>query len=700
MDVVSAFLIRNIVYVYFLYGLAFFSLGLVVLLESGRASEFRFARALLPLALFGFVHGAHEWFEMFQIFAAHATGYTAGLAEELFRVISLSVSFVLLLAFGARLLPDAEARPRASYGQVAAMVGVWLAAVLFVYLRQRPSLDDLVVAADVLSRYILGITGALLACWALLRERRDFHKRGMSSYGQALLWAALAFFVYGVIGQFFVRPSIVAPSQVINTALFVRTFGFPVQLLRGAAAVAIALTLGSALRAFEAESRLRLARAHKARIEAQAATLEAQARRTEEVEALNVQLRGTTRELSALVEMSRTLSSTIEGDRVLHYALYQIANSFEGVWCTAIFLKQSGMAEPAQTYQPPQASGLNRTPAAAPLLSAVAGRVMDSGQAVGVDLAGEIVIVEDLDADGNVAPKKPAGPYPALGVPLVAQGEPVGSLVMSSAEDRSFASQDLNLLAAFARQITTSIENARLYQVLQEREARLAELFRQLVNAQEEERQRIARELHDETGQKLTALAMGLAAVEASGFNRMHDDGAAEGRSLVHNLRGVTDQAITELRHIMSDLRPALLDDLGLVPALRSYVQQYALRHPEISVALSADRRLKPSAHRLPPEYETALFRVAQEALTNVARHARATHVTVTFEQRPEVVRLEISDNGVGFSPDAARVGSYAPGSGLGLVGMRERVTLVGGRWSVQSAPGEGTRVVVELPLP
>ncbi len=693
MDVVSAFLIRNIVYVYFFYGLAFFSLGLVVLLESGRATEFRFARALLPLALFGFVHGAHEWFEMFQIFAAHATGYTAGLAEELFRVISLTVSFVFLLAFGARLLPDAEARPRASYGQVAAMIGVWLAAVLLVYLRQRPTLDDLVVAADVLSRYILGITGALLASWALLRERRDFHKRGMSSYGQALLWAALAFFVYGVIGQAFVRPSIVAPSQVINTAFFVRAFGFPVQLLRGAAAVAIAVTLGNALRAFEAEGRLRLARAHKARIEAQAATLEAQARRTQEVEALNVQLRGTTRELSALVEMSRTLSSTIEWDRVLHYALYQIANSFAGVWCTAIFLKQSGLAEPAQTYQHPQAVA----PAAAPPLSTIVSRVMESGQAVGVDLAGEIVIVEDLDVDGNVAPKESSGPYRTLGVPLVAQGELVGSLVMSSsAEGRPFASQDLNLLAAFARQITTSIENARLYQVLQERETRLAELFRQLVNAQEGERQRIARELHDETGQKLTALAMGLAAVEASGFNRMGGDGAAEGRTLVHNLRDVTDQAITELRHIMSDLRPALLDDLGLAPALRSYVQQYALRHPEINVTLSADR----PAHRLPPQYETALFRVAQEALTNIARHAHATRATVILEQRSGIARLEISDNGVGFSPEAAHPGPNAFGSGLGLVGMRERITLVGGCWSIHSAPGQGTRVVVELPLP
>ena len=201
MDAVSAFFTRNIVYVYFFYGLAFFALGLVVLLESGRTSEFRFARALIPLALFGFVHGAHEWFEMFQIFAAHEAGHTTGLPEELFRVGSLALSFLLLLAFGTRLLPGAEDHPRASTWQVAAFAAIWLGAVLFVYLRQRPTTDELVVAADVLSRYILGITGAMLACWALLRERRDFHARGMSTYGQALLWAALAFFIYGVIGQ-------------------------------------------------------------------------------------------------------------------------------------------------------------------------------------------------------------------------------------------------------------------------------------------------------------------------------------------------------------------------------------------------------------------------------------------------------------------------------------------------------------------
>ena len=111
MEVVSAFFMRNIVYVYFFYGLAFFAMGLVVLLESGRASEFRFARALLPLALFGFVHGAHEWFEMFQIFSAHEAQLETGTAADLILIISLVLSFLLLLDFGARLLPGAEDEP-------------------------------------------------------------------------------------------------------------------------------------------------------------------------------------------------------------------------------------------------------------------------------------------------------------------------------------------------------------------------------------------------------------------------------------------------------------------------------------------------------------------------------------------------------------------------------------------------------------
>jgi signal transduction histidine kinase len=180
---------------------------------------------------------------------------------------------------------------------------------------------------------------------------------------------------------------------------------------------------------------------------------------------------------------------------------------------------------------------------------------------------------------------------------------------------------------------------------------------------------------------------MGLAAIEAS----LGSDDAAGAKQLVHDLRDLSNQAIAELRNVMSDLRPALLDDLGLVPALRSYVQQYAARYPEMRVTLSADR----PNQRLLPEYETVLFRVAQEALTNVARHAHATEVRVLLTHLPGLARLEVSDNGIGF--DSLATGRAVSGSGLGLVGMQERVTLVGGNCRIESAPGHGTRVVVEL---
>jgi signal transduction histidine kinase len=182
--------------------------------------------------------------------------------------------------------------------------------------------------------------------------------------------------------------------------------------------------------------------------------------------------------------------------------------------------------------------------------------------------------------------------------------------------------------------------------MLQEREGELEDLVRQLVNAQGGERQRIARELHDDTGQKLTALGMGLAAVEGW----LEEKNASGALDLVRDLRDVTDEAMTELRNIMANLRPAQLDELGLVPTLRWYVRDFDARNPDITARLTVDRL----ARRLPQPYETVLFRVVQEALTNVSRHAHATTVSVALAQRPGAICLEVRDNGVGFDPPIA----------------------------------------------
>ena len=679
MEALSAFFMRNIVYVYFFYGLAFFAVGLVVILESGRASEFRFARALIPLALFGFIHAGHEWFEMFQIFAAHEAQHAASIAEELIGIVSLVTSFLFLLAFGTRLLPDAEMHPRASPWQVAGIGLLWVAAVGVVYLRKSPSLSELLSAADVLARYGLAIPGSLLAAWALLRERRDFHARGMSAYGRSLLWAALAFFIYGAVGQLFTRPSLVFPSGTINTAFFLRTFGFPIQMLRGAAAVGIAIGLAGALRAFEQESRVRLARANKARIEAQTAALAAQQHRADEVEALNVQLSTTARELAAMVEMARILTSTMDRRRLLNDALGQIVTSFERACCSIIFLKRAdGGLELASEYRRPQAP----TPRHPPPLTAAAADAVTLAGPVGARLDGVVCgLGEDAFADGTT--------YRTLGLPLQAKGQIFGGLALSSVrEEEPLGEPDLRLLTAFAGQISTALENAQLYGVVQDREAQLEKLVRQLVNTQEQERARIARELHDETGQKLTALAMGLAAVEGALTSE-----SGQAQPLVRDLREVSDSAITELRRIMADLRPAQLDDLGLIPALRWYIGQFSGRHPGLNVSLNAGRLPK----RLPPEHETVLFRAVQEALTNVARHAQATQATIDLRQEEHSVRLAIADNGIGF--DVNTPPKYERGSGLGLVGLRERVALVGGTCTIESTPGRGTRIGIELPV-
>lgn len=681
MDAISAFFVQNIVYVYFFYGLAFFAMGLVVWLESGRATEFRFARALPALALFGFVHGAHEWFEMFQIFIAHQASYTPGVIEETIGTIVLALSFLLLLTFGIRLLSDDEQRPCACYLQVTAMAVIWLAGVGAIYWFQRPSLLEMMTAADVLARYSLGIPGSLLASWALLRERRDFHVRGMSRYGRDLLWAALAFFVYGVIGQFFTRPSLTFPSQTINTALFLRTFGIPVQLLRGVAAVTIAVTLGRALRAFEMESRLRLARANKARIEAQAAALHAQQRRADEVEALNVQLQATAGELSAMVALAHILTSTLDLRRLLESALYQVVHSFECACCAVVFLLQpDGSLRPMAGYRRPHTD----SPANCPPLDQTALLAVQTRGPTGMpgDTNTE---VQPLDESGFASGLS----YRTLGLPLKARDQILGAITLASqhAEER-LGANELRLLTAFAQQIAAAIQNVRLYQVVQEREMQLGDLVGKLVNAQEDERQRIARELHDETGQKLSALAMGLAAAE----NALQAGKIEYATKLLSNLRGLNDQTIVELRNIMTNLRPAQLDDLGLVPALRWYIQQFNEQHPEMTATLTATI----GTPRLPSSYEIVLFRVTQEALTNVARHAHATHVEVALSQQDGYIKLQVADNGIGFQVDAPA--KHAPGSGLGLPGMRERVALVGGQFTVESQPGQGTRITVTLP--
>jgi signal transduction histidine kinase len=476
----------DIITVYFFYGLSFFSMGLAVLLEVGRSSELDFARALRSLAGFGLIHGGHEWIEMFLLIYPR-------IQNSLFfqfigpgRVVLLAVSFLYLISFGARLIAG-PARYRLAWQMIGVIAAIWAGGLIWLFIFEPAG--SRLVALDVYTRYSLAIPGAALTAWGLILQRQKFLQAGMRSFGRDVITAAVAFGLYGGIGQLFVSPSNVFPSSFLNSEVFLDWFGFPIQLFRSIMACIAAIAIISSLRAFEEETR-------------------------RQIEALN-------------------------------------------------------NAQQAERKR-----------------------------------------LEELRG----------------------------------------------------------------------------ELLRRTVRAQELERQRIARELHDELGQTLTALGMGLRAISSNALKPEKVEGQAR------QLQGVVDSGLTSLQNLVTGLHPPQLDDFGLVPALRWYSAEVKER---FGITVSVSSRGDEAA--LSVDVRTVLFRIVQESVTNVIRHAKTDRadVLVTFDAHE--VRIRVEDNGCGFNVDATL---KKPGYPCwGLLGMIERASLIGGECQFVSEPGAGTIVEVVVPI-
>lgn len=274
-------------------------------------------------------------------------------------------------------------------------------------------------------------------------------------------------------------------------------------------------------------------------------------------------------------------------------------------------------------------------------------------------------------------------------VPLGRAGTILGALSAAIPSGRAFEQENLRLLAAIGQQMGIALENARLWEELRQKEQLRAELLARALQAQEGERKRIARELHDETGQSLNAMMFGLKAAEIA-----LADNPAQAREVVARLKSAAGDTVRELQAIIYDLRPSLLDDLGLMPALRWYAET-RLENEGVRIVWNTNS----AERRLPPEVETALFRIGQEAITNIAKYASASevHIGLTFDSQHAV--LEIADNGAGFNIEELLAHPPENGRGLGLLGMRERAELLGGRFEVASTVGSGTRIRVEVPI-
>lgn len=288
---------------------------------------------------------------------------------------------------------------------------------------------------------------------------------------------------------------------------------------------------------------------------------------------------------------------------------------------------------------------------------------------------------------GRASDAAKAGPVEALILPLCARGGVLGVLEAYGSEVLS-QKDNGNTLTSLAGQAASALENARLYEELAERERRLHELVRQLLTAQEEERRRVAHDIHDGLAQTAAAAYQALQVFA----RRRRPSGSDHAQELEEALELVR-QTVGEARQAISNLRPTVLDDFGLAAAVRLQVE--TLRSEGLDVGYEEAL----GDGRLPPEVETTLFRVAQEALTNVRKHARASRAHVSLEHLKGTVRLLVRDEGGGFRPEEATDGA-GPGEKVGLSGMRERVALLGGRFEIQTWPQAGTSVMAEVRIP
>jgi signal transduction histidine kinase len=399
----------------------------------------------------------------------------------------LAFSFLSLSAFGASLLSTTDEFRRLSLLVPLSQVTLW-GLGLFILRGQFSLAGGLWEVAGVWTRYILAAPAAVMASVGLIAQQRAFRQAGLKRFGRDSLWAAVAFAWYGVVGQIFTQASRLPPSHILNQDLFLRLFGFPVQMFRAGMAVVIAAFVIRFLRAFEVEHQRQITELQIARLE------EAQRRET---------LRG--------------------------------------------------------------------------------------------------------------------------------------------------------------------------------------ELLRRVVGAQEAERQRIARELHDATGQTLTALGLGL-----RGAATLLREDNEQATHQLRQLENLTASSLDELRRLIADLRPSHLDDLGLAATLRWYAKELQSRAP-----LTIQVEVVGEQHPLTPAVNIALFRVTQEALTNVIKHSNADRAWVRLHYGEQEVSVQVRDNGCGFDTAGQTMGRRPA---WGLLGMQERASLLGGDCQVHSQVGRGTQVEVVIP--
>lgn len=387
--------------------------------------------------------------------------------------------------------------------------------------------------------------------------------------------------------------------------------------------------------------------------------------------------------LLALSRVSAAVSGLGDLDAILEVALDNVLNIMSGSIGGILLLDEHTQALSYRIYRGLSAKYVEEM--RLKLGEGIAGRVAQNGKSV---------LLEDISVDPRVANPdlvRTEGLRAFISVPLRAREAVLGVINVASHLPHRFTEDDMHLLHSIGDIVGVAIEQAKLQQRLRQGRERYRKLARLVLITQEEERRQIARELHDETSQTLSGLALNLQAlVEMADMSGLQNE---EFKAKLKKSHSLAIQIATEVGRLIRELRPTLLDTLGLVPAIRQYAESN-LGPLGVRVTLEA----KGSIDSLPLEAEVGVFRVAQEAINNIAKHSRARNVLVSLECKADELLLGISDDGQGF--DVSQItGIEESGRGRGLFSIKERAELLGGTASVKSQPGQGTTLTATIPL-
>jgi signal transduction histidine kinase len=368
-------------------------------------------------------------------------------------------------------------------------------------------------------------------------------------------------------------------------------------------------------------------------------------------------------QLESLEEITAAMLSDIDPARLLHLIVERMSELIDARFVAILTQAGEGWLEIAAAHGEGEAELVGHRLS---IERSKSGRVFREGTSARVDS-----VLDDPDADPDLMRR--VGARAGLWAPLVIRGESIGVVMALDRRefDPRFSDADLRLAQRFASRAAVAVD-------LSHRVARTT--VQRILGGQEQERRRLSRELHDETGQALTSILLGLKSIEET-------QGTDRFATALTELRELVTVTLQDVRRLAVELRPKALDDFGLAPALERLTTSFA---EQTGIETHLEARLPEG--RLPSETETVFYRVVQEALTNIVKHARAQHVSIVLQSRPGKVTAVIEDDGRGFSA------GEESDDGLGIVGMRERVSLVGGRLEIESSPA-GTAIVVEVPV-